>query len=161
MLNCGAYRTRTDHLQTASLSLQPDELMPRLVNSCANIRLFLIYALSLYKKFQEKGKKMIVYNTTFHIHKDIVDECLEYLKNSYIPKASESGILYSPYLRRVLDSRNEEGESFSVQFYTRDIDSLNEWVRKEGGALQQDLIGRYKEKIAGFSTLLEDIELPK
>lgn len=76
--------------------------MPRLVNSCANIRLFLIYALSLYKKFQEKGKKMIVYNTTFHIHKDIVDECLEYLKNSYIPKASESGILYSPYLRRIL-----------------------------------------------------------
>ena len=52
---------------------------------------------------------MIIYNTTFHIHKDIVDE----------------------------------------------------WVRKEGGALQQDLIGRYKEKIAGFSTLLEDIELPK
>ena len=111
--------------------------------------------------FQEKGKKMIIYNTTFHIHKDIVDECLEYLKNSYIPKASESGILYSPYLRRILDSRNEEGESFSVQFHTRDIDSLNEWVRKEGGALQQDLIGRYKEKIAGFSTLLEDIELPK
>ena len=102
---------------------------------------------------------MIVYNTTFHIHKDIVDECLEYLKNSYIPKASESGILYSPYLRRILDSRNEEGESFSVQFHTRDIDSLNEWVRKEGGALQQDLIGRYKEKIAGFSTLLEDIDL--
>ena len=94
---------------------------------------------------------MIIYNTTFHIHKDIVDECLEYLKNSYIPKASESGILYSPYL----------SESFSVQFHTRDIDSLNEWVRKEGGALQQDLIGRYKEKIAGFSTLLEDIELPK
>ena len=71
---------------------------------------------------------MIVYNTTFHIHKDIVDECLEYLKNSYIPKASESGILYSPYLRRILDSRNEEGESFSVQFHTRDIDSLNEWA---------------------------------
>ncbi len=109
---------------------------------------------------------MIVYNTTFHIHKDIVEEGLEYLKKSYIPKASEGGILLSPsfdgtYLRRILDSRNEEGESFSVQFHTRDIDSLNEWVRKEGGALQQDLIGRYKEKIAGFSTLLEDIELPK
>ena len=130
-------------------------LFPQKLSECGRV------ALSLYKKFQEKGKKMIVYNTTFHIHKDIVDECLEYLKNSYIPKASESGILYSPYLRRILDSRNEEGESFSVQFHTRDIDSLNEWVRKEGGALQQDLIGRYKEKIAGFSTLLEDIELPK
>ena len=37
----------------------------------------MIYALSLYKKFQEKGKKMIIYNTTFHIHKDIVDEIEE------------------------------------------------------------------------------------
>ena len=108
-----------------------------------------------------KKKKLEMLEYFHSAHKDIVDECLEYLKNSYIPKASESGILYSPYLRRILDSRNEEGESFSVQFHTRDIDSLNEWVRKEGGALQQDLIGRYKEKIAGFSTLLEDIELPK
>ena len=108
-----------------------------------------------------KKKKLEMLEYFHSAHKDIVDECLEYLKNSYIPKASESGILYSPYLRRILDSRNEEGESFSVQFHTRDIDSLNEWVRMEGGALQQDLIGRYKEKIAGFSTLLEDIELPK
>lgn len=104
---------------------------------------------------------MIVYNTTFHIHKDIVEECLEYLKNSYIPKASASGILHSPCLRRILDSRNEEGESFSVQFHTSDVASLNDWARREGAALQQELVRRYKEKVVGFSTLLEDIELPE
>lgn len=103
---------------------------------------------------------MIVFNTTFHIHKDIVDECLEYLKNNYIPKASGSGILYNPCMRRILDSANEEGESFSIQFHTQDVDSLNDWARLEGAALQQELVERYKEKIVGFSTLLEEIELP-
>ena len=30
---------------------------------------------------------MIVYNTTFHIEKDILDESLDNLKKQYIPKA--------------------------------------------------------------------------
>ena len=104
---------------------------------------------------------MIIYNTTFHIHKEIVAECLEYLKNSYIPKAVVSGHLSEPCLRRIMNSENDEGESFSVQFNTKDISTLNDWIRKYGAALQQDLVKHYKEKIVGFSTLLEDIELTK
>ena len=50
---------------------------------------------------------MIVYNTTFHIEKDILDESLVYLKKQYIPKAVESGFLQRPCLRRVLQA--EEG----------------------------------------------------
>ena len=42
---------------------------------------------------------MIVYNTTFHIEKDILDESLDYLKKQYIPKAVESGFLQRPCLR--------------------------------------------------------------
>lgn len=103
---------------------------------------------------------MIIYNTTFHIHQDILDECLAYLKSDYIPKAARSGILRTPRLRRVLQSANEEGESYSIQFHTDDIDSLNRWIREEGAALQQALINRYREKIVGFSTLLEEITLP-
>ena len=104
---------------------------------------------------------MIIYNTTFHIHQDILDECLAYLKSDYIPKATRSGILRAPRLRRVLQSANEEGESYSVQFHTDDIDSLNRWICEEGAALQQALINRYQEKIAGFSTLLDEITLPE
>ena len=88
-------------------------------------------------------------------------ECLEYLKLSYIPKAAASGHLSEPCLRRIMNSENDEGESFSVQFCTKDISTLNDWIRKEGAALQQELVKRYSNKIVGFSTLLEDIELTK
>lgn len=104
---------------------------------------------------------MIVYNTTFHIHREIQHECLDYLKNTYIPKAMESGFLFQPYLRRILNSGNEEGESYSIQFHAKNMDSLNYWLQKEGAALQQKLVEQFKEKIVGFSTLLEDIELEK
>ena len=102
---------------------------------------------------------MIVYNTTFHIHKEILAECLAFLNSQYIPRAAESGLLHDPYLRRILNSDNEEGESYSVQFHTQDTASLNKWLQQEGSALQQELIDRYKEKIVGFSTLLEEIAL--
>ena len=104
---------------------------------------------------------MIIYNTTFHIHKEIVAECLEFLKNTYIPKATASGLLFEPCLRRILHSEDEEGENYSVQFNTKDMQALNEWIRLVGAALQQELVKRYQDKIVGFSTLLEDIELPK
>ena len=69
---------------------------------------------------------MIVYNTTFHIHKEILAECLAFLKSRYIPQAAASGLLHDPYLRRILNSENEEGESYSVQFHTQDTASLNQ-----------------------------------
>ncbi|MCF2604753.1 DUF4286 family protein [Parabacteroides distasonis] len=102
---------------------------------------------------------MIVYNTTFHIHKEILAECLAFLKSRYIPQAAASGLLHDPYLRRILNSENEEGESYSVQFHTQDTTSLNQWLQQEGRALQQELVDRYQEKIVGFSTLLEEIAL--
>ena len=35
---------------------------------------------------------MIVYNTTFNIENDILAECIEYLKKSYIPRAAAKRI---------------------------------------------------------------------
>lgn len=102
---------------------------------------------------------MIVYNTTFHIHKDIQDECLDYLINTYIPRSMDSGFLLQPRMMRIMNSENEEGESYSIQFNAKNMDTLNYWLQQEGAALQQKLVGRFKEKIVGFSTLLEEIEL--
>ena len=74
---------------------------------------------------------MIVYNTTFHIEKDILDESLDYLKKQYIPKAVESGFLQRPCLRRVMQAEEGEGISFSVQFHVKNVDTLNFWLQNE------------------------------
>lgn len=104
---------------------------------------------------------MIVYNTTFHIENGTQDEALEYLKKSYISKAIASGFLLQPCLRRVMQAESEEGVSFCVQFHVKNMDTLNYWLQNEGAALHKDLVNRFGHKIAGFSTLLEDIDWEK
>lgn len=101
---------------------------------------------------------MIIYNTTFHVEDAVLEECLQYLKKRYIPQAAASGFLHNPCMRKVLHTRQEEGSSFSVQFHVKNIDTLNYWMEKEGAALHKDLTTRFGAKVAGFSTLLEEID---
>ncbi|MDD2437451.1 MAG: DUF4286 family protein [Massilibacteroides sp.] len=104
---------------------------------------------------------MIVYNTTFHLDNGIWDEGVTFLKEVYLPRASSSGFLLNPILRRVLSSDEEEGVSYSVQFHVKNVDTLNFWLENEGCALHQELAARFGTKIAGFSTLLEEIDWKK
>lgn len=104
---------------------------------------------------------MIVYNTTFHIDNEILDECLHYLKKEYIPKAVASGFLHQPCFRRVMQTVKEEGSSYSVQFSVKNVDTLNFWLQHEGEAMQKSLVNRFGSKIVGFTTLLEDIDWEK
>lgn len=102
---------------------------------------------------------MIIYNTTFHIAFGILSDGIEFLKNEYIPSAIKDGTLFNPRLCKILFSDAEEGESFSVQFHVKDIDTLNRWLEKDGKMLHHTLTIRFKNNLVGFSTLLEEIDI--
>ncbi|MDR2118584.1 MAG: DUF4286 family protein [Tannerellaceae bacterium] len=100
---------------------------------------------------------MIVYNTTFHIEREILEEALAYLKTVYIPKVLAGGVLLQPCLRRVLHAE-DGGESYAVQFYAADLDTLTGWLRGEGEPLHRALALRFGDKLTGFTTLLEETD---
>lgn len=103
---------------------------------------------------------MIIYNTTFHIDKAIVAEALKYFKEEYIPKATASGFLHTPGMLRVMQTAaEEEGHSYSVQFRVKNVDTLNFWLQNEGMLLHKGLVNRFGHQVAGFSTLLEEVDL--
>ncbi|MDH6535751.1 DUF4286 family protein [Parabacteroides sp. 52] len=104
---------------------------------------------------------MIVYNTTFHIDKEILEDCLFFLKKEYIPQASLSGFLHTPCLRRVIQAEEGEGESYSVQFHVKNVDTLQYWLEQEGNLLHKKLIARFGSKVVGFTTLLDEIDWEK
>lgn len=102
---------------------------------------------------------MIIYNTTFNIENEVLEECVDYLKKHFIPRAASSGFLRTPYLRRILHNQTEDAASYSVQFHVKNVETLEYWMQSEGRALQQELVTKFGSKIVGFSTLLEDIDL--
>jgi hypothetical protein len=85
---------------------------------------------------------------------------MDYLKTVYIPAVIHSEILHSPKMHRVLNDENDsDGVSLSVQFLVEDTAILEEWMHKEGVKLQQEMGEKFQDQVAGFSTLLEVIEL--
>ena len=108
-----------------------------------------------------KDKRMIIYNTTYHIDKQIFEEALRYLKEIYIPQAVESGFLQSPHLSRVMNTPEEEGTGIALQFHVKNQETLHYWLEHEGRSYHQQLSKKFGEKILGFVTLLEELDWKK
>jgi hypothetical protein len=63
-------------------------------------------------------------------------------------------------MQRILNEENEgNGVSLSVQFSVEDTKCLEEWMSKEGIRLRKNMTEKFRDQIAGFSTLLEEMEL--
>ena len=101
---------------------------------------------------------MIIFNTTYHVESGLEESFIAWLKETYIPSALRREALSRPQLCRVVPPEECEGSSFSLQFHVKDSDTLSAWYRETGAGLQEALVSRFAEQVAGFSTLLEVIE---
>ena len=89
---------------------------------------------------------MVLYNITLNIDNDITEACLDYLKRFYVPQATQSGVMHSPKIHKVLP-------------YVKNVDTLNYWIEHEGQHISKRLVERFGDKVAGFTTVLEEIDL--
>ena len=101
---------------------------------------------------------MLIYNTTYHVGFDDARNFVIWIHQAYIPEALDSGLLSRPRLCRILSHHDEDSECFSLQFEVKDSAKLHEWYVKKGEALNGELQEVFKDKVAGFSTLMEVIE---
>ncbi|MFA6837825.1 MAG: DUF4286 family protein [Dysgonamonadaceae bacterium] len=101
---------------------------------------------------------MIVFNTTFHVSNDVKDDFIEYMLQEFIPASTKSGLLAYPRLACVHGKDSDEGVSFAMEFIVSDLFTLELWNKEESAAILQPLFDKFKEKIAGFTTILETID---
>ena len=91
---------------------------------------------------------MLVYNTTYHVTFDDARNFVIWIHQVYIPQALASGFLDKPRLCKIL----------SLQFEVESSARLHEWYVKHGEKLFQEMQKIFKDKAAGFTTLMEVIE---
>lgn len=102
---------------------------------------------------------MLIYNTTLHLDDAVHDDCLQYLKEVYIPRSLSGNLLEQPSLARIESRHEESGVSYALQFKAKDMDTLNEWAEKVGEYLQQELVTKFGNKVSGFATLMDEVPL--
>ena len=102
---------------------------------------------------------MFIFNTTFHVEGEVMEDSLSFFRKVYIPEVLESGEMRNPRLAYIHRQNDEEGHSLSLQFEVTDVETLNSWLQTNGHVLQQKLVKQFGSKVAGFNTLLEEIEI--
>ena len=101
---------------------------------------------------------MIVFNTTFHVEEDIQEDFIEYMLQEFIPASTKSGLLKFPRLARVFGKEEDEGLSFAMEFQVADVVMMEKWNTEESNKVFAPLMDKFKEKMIGFSTLMQTID---
>ena len=102
---------------------------------------------------------MVTINTTFHVEDKINLVFIDYMKSTYIAEAITDKLLTNARMCKVHSQEIPQGHSYSVQFTFESLGDLENWDKTKGKKLNEELVKKFQDKIAGFSTLLEEIEL--
>ncbi|MDR3118709.1 MAG: DUF4286 family protein [Mediterranea sp.] len=99
---------------------------------------------------------MLIYNTTFHAEDDVHHNFLIWLQESYIPGIERASVLKSPRLCRLLNF-HDEGTAYSLQWEVESSACLHRWYAEQGLAFNGELEKIFRDRVVGFSTLMEVI----
>ena len=102
---------------------------------------------------------MLIYNTTFHCEKSCYDEFVAWMRAEFIPTAIQHKGVSEPRMARIMAQEENEGISVSVQFNTESLETLSAWYEACGGKLVKQLEGKFQQRVVGFSTIMQQIEL--
>lgn len=102
---------------------------------------------------------MIVHNTTYHVEHEMNSLFVLFLKEYYIPRATESGLFTDPRLLLIRPQHGNEGVNYSLQFRAENMEAVDAWFHQVGDNLNRTLTVRFGNDALGFVTLLEEVNL--
>jgi hypothetical protein len=100
---------------------------------------------------------MILYNVTVSVDKPYEMEWLTYIKEEYIPKVMATGRFVDSKVYKLVNAE-DEGATYSLQYFAQNIMDLETYLAVEGPAIIQEHYDRYKDKHVAFRTVLEEVD---
>lgn len=101
---------------------------------------------------------MLIYNTTFQVAIEDARNFVIWISESYIPEVEKTDLLRNPRLTQVLSHQEPDSECFSLQWEVEDSATLHRWHTQQGMKLNEEMLNVFKDKVAGFPTLMEVIK---
>lgn len=102
---------------------------------------------------------MVVHNTTYHVANEMNSLFILFLKEHYIPRATQSGLFSDARLLLIRAQDTNEGTNYSLQFKAKDLEAIDTWFHQVGDNLNRTLTLRFGNDVLGFVTLLDEINL--
>ncbi|HMJ69684.1 MAG TPA: DUF4286 family protein [Cyclobacteriaceae bacterium] len=100
---------------------------------------------------------MIIYNVTCSVDREIADEWISWMKDKHIPELLNTGLFFEYRIFKVLDHNDTATLSFAVQYYSKSMDHIDEYLQKHATRLRSDVQNRYGDRVVSYRTLLEEV----
>ncbi|MDE7024442.1 MAG: DUF4286 family protein [Paramuribaculum sp.] len=103
---------------------------------------------------------MIHLNTTFYVHISVRSVFLDWVRSTYIPEATASGIFTSPHLMLVEHSVEPDMLTYAVQLKAENALNARRWHDEGHGAvMRSDIMKKHPQKVLFFSSFMDILPL--
>lgn len=97
---------------------------------------------------------MYIYNVTVNLEEPIVAAWLQYMREEHIPDVMATGLFIKHQLVRVM-VEEEQGQTYSVQYYVKDLETLKLYQEVFAPKLQAEHSAKFEGQFVAFRTVLE------
>jgi len=101
---------------------------------------------------------MILYNVTINIDSSVHDEWLEWMKSTHIPEVLATGLFTDNKIFRIITDEDEEGITYSIQYFLNNMDDYEKYQNEFSGKLQEEHSGKFRDKFVAFRTIMEKVD---
>lgn len=100
---------------------------------------------------------MYIYNVTTNVAEEINEKWLHWMKAKHIPEMLKTGKFFSAKMSQVLAQEEMGGITYSVQYITDSLETLEMYYKEDAPKLQNEAVQLFKDKIVAFRTELKVI----
>ena len=100
---------------------------------------------------------MLLYNVTVGIDKDSEGEWLQYMREKHIQAVLDTGLFTGYKLYKVLHDQDEGTRSYSVQYFAKTIEDVQQYLETFAPALIEEHRKKFNNRHVAFRTLLEEV----
>jgi len=100
---------------------------------------------------------MILYNVTVNLEKGAEQEWLDWMKNQHIPDVLATGLFLENKIFRLLNETENDGSTFSVQYFANSLDDIEIYIQEHSHRLQSEHAQKFQGRFVAFRSLLEGV----
>ncbi|MBS1748418.1 MAG: DUF4286 family protein [Bacteroidetes bacterium] len=98
---------------------------------------------------------MIVYNITTKLTWAIAEDWLAWQKKEHIPEMLNTGLITEYKIFRLLEQDEEEGPTFTMQFFFASWENYDTYIRVFAAALKAQALSLWNDQFIAFKTVMQ------
>lgn len=101
---------------------------------------------------------MIIYNVTSKVSTTIHHPWLQWMQQVHIPAVMATGCFVRFQLVRLLETDEEEGPTYAVQYYANSMEAYEQYLHKHANALRLEAMQLWGNQFIAFRSLMQLID---